>query len=284
MHCRPASRRPVGRRGLPSSWGLVLHQVSHVPNVVLEENCLTSFVLLDIEASQECNGVITSPAAFDLESTLDIPSIPAARRERSPQDLSAARKSGRRGLRVGTRRLSVLGDRLRVGVNAEDASSAAKLVVDGAEVDLLDAHLAQEGSTHDARLDGDVQGALADDLGVDNLVGVLLHAIRVEMALASIFVALVRLAGDGRCVVVRFGFKLGLEARRSRTRLGRDGDERGKGHELGVSSTVSGDVGGVHASGDDLVLVDEDAADRCLVGSESEACLNRISEHWHITR
>lgn len=237
------------------------------------ENCLTSFVLLDIEASQECDGVIASPAALDLESTLDVPSIPAARGERSPQDLSTARKSGRRGLRVGARGLSVLGDRRRVGVDAEDAASAAKFVVDGAEVDLPDAHLAEEGSAHDARLDGDVQGALADDLGVDDLVGMLLHAIRVEMALASIFVALVRLAGDGGCVVVRFDFDLRLEARRSRTGLGRNGKERGDGHELGVSSTVSGDVGGVHATGDDLVLVDENAADRCLVGSESEACL-----------
>lgn len=46
-------------------------------------------------------------------------------------------------------------------MNAKDPAGAAKLVVDGSEVNLFDAQLPQEGRAHDTWLDGDVERTLA---------------------------------------------------------------------------------------------------------------------------
>lgn len=43
-----------------------------------------------------------------------------------------------------------------VHVDAEDTARTTKLVIDSAEIDLLDVELAKHGGTHDAGFDGDV--------------------------------------------------------------------------------------------------------------------------------
>lgn len=44
------------------------------------------------------------------------------------------------------------------------------------------------------------------------------------------------------------------------------GEKSGQGHQLCVAGAVAGDVGGIHASGDDSALVDEHTSDWCLIG------------------
>lgn len=59
--------------------------------------------------------------------------------------------------------------------------------------------------------------------------------------------------------------------------LGTVGDEGGYGHELGVTGAVAGDVGGIHALGDDLVVVDENTTDGCLICAECQASLRGLA-------
>lgn len=121
---------------------------------------LTSSILLHVEAAQETNGLIPSPAALDFKSGLDVAAITAARRVRSAESAATVRQLGGPRRRMGRCRLTVGIDWQRVGVDAENASGAAKLIVDGAKVDLLDAKLAKERGTHHARLHRDVEDAL----------------------------------------------------------------------------------------------------------------------------
>lgn len=74
-------------------------------------------------------------------------------------------------------------------MDAEDAAGAAELVVDGAEVDLPDAKLAQQGGAHDAGLDGDVEDALGHDAAVDDGGRVQLLAVGEDVAVAGVDVA-----------------------------------------------------------------------------------------------
>lgn len=164
-------------------------------------------------------------------------------------------------------------------MDIEDSTAAAEFVVDGAEIDLLDAKLTKERSTHDARLHGDIENALFEDVGRNALERDRLLAIRIEVALAAILVALVRAAPFLRVSRIVFlalwhlGGHLGLEAGGAWSILGRGGEQGRNGHELGVTGSIAGDVGCVHASGDDLAFVDNDAADRSLVGHKRKSSL-----------
>ena len=83
-------------------------------------------------------------------------------------------------------------------MDAEDATCATELVVDGAKVYLFDAELAKQRRAHDAGLHGNVQNALADDLGVDTLETDEALAVRIQVALATVLVALVGWAAGRR--------------------------------------------------------------------------------------
>ena len=51
------------------------------------------------------------------------------------------------------------------------------------------------------------------------------------------------------------------------------------GHELGVSCTIQGTIGLVHAPADDLAILDKDTADGSLIACESQFSLdNRMSQ------
>jgi hypothetical protein len=80
---------------------------------------------------------------------------------------------------MGARRLSVLPDRKRVGMNAEHASRTTKFVVDGAKVYLFDAKLSKKRGAHDAGLDSDVENAFSNDFATDDFVGMKFLAIRI---------------------------------------------------------------------------------------------------------
>lgn len=200
-----------------------------------------------------------------------------ATRVRDAQTAASIREKVALRLRVNTIR-AARGE--TVGVDVEDSTATTKLVIDGAEIDLLDAKLAKERSTHDARLNGDVENALLHDVGGDTLERDHLLAIRIEVALAAILVAFVRAAPLLRVERVVFlalghlGGHLGLEASGARSVFARDGEQGRNGHELGVASAVASDVGCVHASGDDLAFVYKDAADGSLVGHKGEPGLS----------
>lgn len=51
------------------------------------------------------------------------------------------------------------------------------------------------------------------------------------------------------------------------------GKEGGQSHELGMAGTVAGDIGGIHAPGNDPPVVDEYTSYRCLVGLQRQAGL-----------
>jgi hypothetical protein len=169
--------------------------------------------------------------------------------------------------------------RKTVGVDVEDSTAAAEFVIDGAEIHLFDAKLAKKGRTHDARLNGDIENALLHDIGGDTLETGYLLAIRIEVTLAAILVAFVGgvpLLRGGRVVFLALGHlggHFGLEASSARSVFGRDGEQGRNSHELGVASAVASDVGCVHAFGDDLAFVNNDAADGSLVGHKRKASL-----------
>lgn len=156
---------------------------------------LTSAIFLDVKLSQQVDCLIAAPAALRPEPVLHISTMththvrlwngwldecnpidrldltPARNRtilrsvdrrgggsslvrEGGPGDLIGNR-SVRRGGRGGIRDSDI-----GIHMDAEDTTGTTKLVVDGAEIDLLDVELAKHGGTHDARLDGDVEGTL----------------------------------------------------------------------------------------------------------------------------
>lgn len=199
-----------------------------------------------------------------------------ATRVRDAQTAASIREKVALRLRVNTIHAA---RRKTIGVDVEDSTATAELVVDGAEIDLLDAKLTEERSTHDARLNSDIENALLHDVGGHTLERDHLLAIRIEVALAAILIAFVRgapLLRVGRVVFLALGHLggyLGLEASGARSAVARDGKQGRNGHELGVASAVASDVGRVHASGDDLALVNNDAADGSLVGHERKASL-----------
>lgn len=178
-------------------------------------------------------------------------------------------------------------DPLGIHVNAEDTSRAPKLVVDGAKIDFLDAELAEHGGTHDARLNGDVEGALRDQRSVNMRGRMELLAVWVDMAILGIDITpllvgvgphqwrLVGLLAGGTLVT---GLSLGslghcflhvcLRGVRKKS---------SEGHQLGMASTIAGDIGGIHAPGNDSPIVDEYAADRRLIGLQRQAGLQQGS-------
>jgi hypothetical protein len=59
--------------------------------------------------------------------------------------------------------LAVRADGYRIGMDAEDAASAAEFVIHGTKIDLLDAKLSKKRRAHDAGLDCDVEDTLSND-------------------------------------------------------------------------------------------------------------------------
>lgn len=152
---------------------------------------LTSSVLLHVESSQKTDGIIATPTTLNLIARLDVSAIATTRRVRDTQSTAAIWEL--RWLRgwMGARSLSIGADGKRVGMDAKDTTSAAKLVVDGTKVDLLDPELSQQRCAHDAWFDGDVEDALANNGSINSLVGMTLLAVGVEVPLGAVFVALV---------------------------------------------------------------------------------------------
>lgn len=234
----------------------------------------TSAILLHVETAEKSNSLVTAPATFNLKAWLNIAAVTTATRVRDAQTAASIREQVALRLRVDT--ISAASWK-SIGMDVEDSTATAKLVIDGAEIDLLDAKLAKERSTHDARFNGDIESALLHDLGGDTLERDQLLAIRIEVALAAILIAFVRAAPlIGRVVfraLGRLGGHLWPEASGARHALASDGEEGRKGHEFGMASAVASDIGCVHAFGDDLALVDNDAADGGLVGHKSKSSL-----------
>jgi len=142
-------------------------------------------------------------------------------------------------------------------VDAEDAASAAELVVYSTKIHLFDTVLAEKRGAHDTRLHSDVQDALCDDRlvhlrrGMEFLpIGIYMSVLRVNVAPHVIF---------GDCAIG--GLHIGGR------RIGEQGVE---GHQLCVSCSIAGDICGVHASGNDSAFVDQHTADRGLVGFQSQ--------------
>lgn len=205
--------------------------------------------------------------------------------------MTTAKRIGGTEAAASVRELVALGLRLdtvgaakrkTVGVDVEDSAAAAKLVIDGTKVDLLDLELAKERGTHDARLNSDIEIALLEDFFGDTHDRGNLLAVRIVGALSAILVAFVRgapLLRVGRVVLLalwHLGGHLGSEASGGGSSRGRDIHEGRNGHQLGMASAVATGVGRVHASGDDLAFVDKDAADRSFVGPKREASLRVI--------
>lgn len=149
-------------------------------------------------------------------------------------------------------------------MDAEDTASSTELVVDSTKVDLLDAELAKKGSAHDARFDGNVEGAFGDNGAVDAGSGVQLLAIGEEVAITG-----VDIAPNARIVVVALVLRV-LRLKISVTGVRQQG---ANGHEFGVPSAVAADVGCVHAPGNHPVLVNKNTTDGRLVGLEGESGL-----------
>ena len=81
-------------------------------------------------------------------------------------------------------------------MNTEDTAGTAKLVVDSAKIDLLDAKLSEEGCAHDARFDRHVENAFLDDGTRNALIWMNLLAVGVKMALGAVLITLVEDAGN----------------------------------------------------------------------------------------
>lgn len=179
-----------------------------------------------------------------------------------------------------------------IHMDAEDATSTSKLVVDGAEIDFLDAELTQHGSTHDTRLDSDIESGIGDQGTVDSWGWVEFLSIGIDVAVLGVDITPI-LFGVGSMgvgsvdllagtLVFRLLLRLLLLRRPVlhlvrclllHVRLRSVGKKRGQGHQLRMAGAVAGDVGGVHASGDDSAIMDEDTADRRLVGLQRQAGL-----------
>lgn len=96
-------------------------------------------------------------------------------------------------------------------MNVQDASCATKALVPAAKVDASNAILTQHGGTHDARLDGDIEVGLVEDI-------------------------------DGI--------------------LGQDTSNSDK---FSVPGTIEGSICLVHASTNDVAVLDKDTTDRCFI-------------------
>lgn len=158
---------------------------------------------------------------------------------------------------------------VRVLVDAEDAAGTTKFIVNSPEVYLLDAQLSEERGAHDARLNRDVEDALADDGLIDARRRVELLSERIDMAMpginvapgVSIVIAGVRLLGPGR---------LGVPA-------GRVGQQGADSHQLRMPSTIACDVGRIHPLRNDSVLGDKNTANRGLIGLQCQASLFQVT-------
>jgi hypothetical protein len=104
----------------------------------------TSSILLDIKLSQKPHGIITAPASFDLIARLNVASISATRRKRGSKNLPTARESDGWWLWVRAHRRPLATNGEGIGVDAEDATGATKLVINCAKVDLLNTKLSKE--------------------------------------------------------------------------------------------------------------------------------------------
>lgn len=172
---------------------------------------------------------------------------------------------------------------LGIHVDTEDTSRTPKLVVDGAKVDFLDAELAEHGGTHNTRLDSDVEGALRDQGSVNTRGGMELLAVWVDMAIFGVDITpllvgvgpqqwrLVGLLAGGTLVLGLSLRLLGLFILDVCLRGVRK--KSSQSHQLRMAGTVAGDIGGIHAPGNNSAIVDEYASDRRLIGLQRQAGL-----------
>lgn len=178
-------------------------------------------------------------------------------------------------------------------MNAEHATGAAKLVVDSAEIDLVDAKLSQKASTHDAGFDCNVQNTLPDNGAGDLSISVQLLTVGVQMTVSDVVIV----HREQVRVVVILSVRLRtLVGRRVELFIGRllrlarsVGEKGGQCHELSMPGTVPSNICCIHASGHDGSLVDENTANGCLVRPQSQTglqeksatALNNLIITWH---
>lgn len=170
-------------------------------------------------------------------------------------------------------------------MDAEDATGTAELVVDGTEKDLPDPELSKKGRAHNTGFDRDVEHAFGDDRRVDARRWVKLLSVRVEVAILGVNIAprLFRgrwwrggIVGIVGLVCVRTSLSSFAPPRFRSGRIRSEfvrfrvvGEEGADGHELSMSGAIPSDVGGIHASGDDLSMVYEDASNWSFIGDQS---------------
>lgn len=100
-------------------------------------------ILLDVELPQKHNGLLSKDAASDRVRLVNAGAVGCEHVGYGP-----------------SRRVPVH----LLGVDVQDAPSAAKALVPTAKVDTPNAVLAQHGGAHDARLDGDIEVGLVENL------------------------------------------------------------------------------------------------------------------------
>lgn len=249
-------------------------------SMILFYQRLTSSILLHVESPQQTDGFVAAPTAFCFETWLDVSAIATLARGTTAGEGTLSRRRACRSWGVGCidlkrpkncDRVGVLAGVCGVFVNAEHATSSAKLVVDSAEVDLFDAKLSKQTGAHDTGLDCNVKSALSDDRAVDPRIEMKLLAVRVEVAFPDILVVI---REQIRFIVrnIYFGTFAGLLAKLSLdgllTIVGSVGQQGRQCHELSMAGTVPSHVRGIHASGDDRFVVDKNTANGRLVGPQ----------------
>lgn len=161
-------------------------------------------------------------------------------------------------------------------MDAKNTTGAAKFVVDGAKVDLLDAELSKKTGAHDARFDRNVKNTLSQNGAFNSWGTVEFLSVGVQMTLSDVLVVH---GEEVRLIVWHIKLRpfAGLLAKLSIddlfTIVGSVGQQGGQCHELGMSGTIPSYVGGIHASRDDRSVIDENAAYWRFVGFQSEASL-----------
>lgn len=241
---------------------------------------LTSSVLLHVESPQQTDSFVAAPTTFCFETWLDVSAIATSARGTIAVEGTLSRRRACRPWSVGCIDLNrpensdwvgVLAGVCRVLVDAEYTTSSAKLVVDSAKVDLLDAKLSKKTGAHDTGLDCNVKSALPDDSAVDPRIEMKLLAVRVEVTFPDILVVI---REQIRFIVrnIYFGTFAGLLAKLSLdgllTIVGSVGQQCRQCHELSMAGTVPGHVRGIHTSRNDRSVVDKDTTNGRLVGSQ----------------
>lgn len=130
-------------------------------------------------------------------------------------------------------------------MNLQNAARAPKALIRGPIVDAADAVLPEQRGAHDARLDRDVEVALAE------------HCRRVALLRGARGLRAGAKGGGGR-------------GRRHRRGQGARGEHAGDGDEFGVAGAVAAAVCGVHAAADDGPVVHQDTAHGRFVCCEGE--------------